>query len=60
VYSLASEKKAKYRVTVMMKKPWSDRFFKKPTKDMILEALVDGILRGELDELFEIKIEELE
>jgi len=49
----------KYKVTVQMKKPWTDRYWKKPTKGMVLEALADEILEGSLDDIFEITIEEV-
>jgi hypothetical protein len=50
-------KKQRYKATVKMKEPWISEYVKKPTKDMILEALADEILRGEVDEIFEISIE---
>jgi len=40
-----------------MKKPWTSEYIKKPTQDMILEALADEILTGKIDEIFEITIE---
>jgi len=49
--------KPRYKATVKMKKPWITEFIQKPTKDMILEALADEILSGEIDEIFEITIE---
>ena len=48
---------AKFKATVKMKKPWTTEFPKKPTVDMVLEALADEILSGEIDEIFEITIE---
>jgi len=49
--------KPRYKATVKMKEPWISKYVKKPTKDMILEALADEILRGEIDEVFEITVE---
>jgi hypothetical protein len=40
-----------------MKKPWTTKFAKKPSVDMVLEAFADEILTGEIDEIFEITIE---
>ena len=40
-----------------MKKPWISKYLKKPTQDMILEALADEILTGKIDEIFEITID---
>jgi len=40
-----------------MKEPWTTRYLKKPTLDMVLEAFADEILSGETDEIFEITIE---
>jgi len=50
---------ARFKATVKMKKAWTTEFNKKPTVDMILEALADEILSGEIDETFEITIEEV-
>lgn len=47
----------KFKATVRMRKAWTAVFPKKPTKDMVFEALADEILRGEIDELFEITVE---
>jgi len=52
--------KPRYKATVKMKKPWISKYAKKPTQDMILEALADEILSGEIDEIFEITIEKAE
>jgi hypothetical protein len=41
-----------------MVKPWSDYWLKKPTVDDVLEALADAIRKGEIDELFQVEIEE--
>ena len=49
--------KPRYKATVKMKEPWISKYVKKPTQDMILEALADEILSGEIDEIFEITIE---
>jgi hypothetical protein len=49
--------KPRYKATVKMKKPWISKYAKKPTQDMILEALADEILSGEIDEIFEITVE---
>lgn len=52
----------KFRVTVTMKKPWTtkDSWYAKPTKNNILERLQEELENGNLDELFEITVEEVE
>jgi hypothetical protein len=54
----AQSLKGMFRATVRMVKPWSDYWPKKPTVDDVLEALADAIRRGEIDELFQVDIEE--
>jgi hypothetical protein len=49
--------KPRYKATVKMKEPWISKYVKKPTQDMILEALADEILTGQIVKLFEITIE---
>ena len=55
--SIEEQLKRRYKATVKMKKPWISEYLKKPTQDMILEALADEILAGEIDEIFEITID---
>jgi len=49
----------KFKATVKMKKPWTDEYAEKPSLDMVLEAFGDEILRGRVDDLFEVIIEEI-
>lgn len=49
----------RFKATVRMVKPWSDYWPKKPTKDMVLEALASEILDGKIGKIFQIEIEEL-
>jgi len=51
---------SKFRAAVTMKKPWVSEWLRKPTKDNILETLADEILSGNIDEIFEIIVEEIE
>jgi len=47
----------RFRATVNMKKPWSTEYIRKPSIDMVLEALADEILSGRIDAYFEVIIE---
>ena len=52
---LEEKKFVKCRVRISMKPiEFKDTYFKIPTKTQILDNLADCILRGELDEQFEI------
>jgi len=53
------EEKFKFKATVKMKKPWTDKFATKPTIDSVLEALASEIREGNIDDIFEITIESL-
>jgi len=48
----------KFKATVKMKKAWTDKFATYPTVDMVLEALADDIQNGNIDDIFEVTIEE--
>jgi len=50
--------KAKFRAVVKMKKPWVGEWLKKPDKERVLEAFADEILYGEIDDYFEITVNE--
>jgi len=50
---------AKFKASVRMKKPWTDEYAKKPTKNMVLEALAGEILDGQIDDYFEITVEKV-
>lgn len=55
---LEKPKHRKWNVTVVMVRPYTDFWLYRPTKEDILEALSDLIREGQLDSIFEIKIEE--
>jgi hypothetical protein len=50
-----------YKVTVKMKEPWIDEepWFKKPTKEDVLQLFFGRLEDGELDDLFEVTVEEV-
>jgi len=45
-----------WQATVIMTKPYTDKWHKKPSTDDVLEALADLIRLKELDDHFQIKI----
>jgi len=47
----------RFRSIVIMKKPWTDYWAKKPTKNRVLEAFAHEILLGNIDDYFEIRVE---
>ena len=51
----------KFKVTLKLKKPWSHitEWARKPDLDAVLEVFADLILEGEVDDLFEVTIEEV-
>jgi len=50
----------KFKVTVKMKKPWIliSKWGKRPDADDVFETFADEIIRKEIDDYFEITIEE--
>jgi len=54
-----SECAPKFKATVKMKRPWTDNYLDKPSPDTVLEAFGDEILNGDIDNLFEVIIEEI-
>jgi hypothetical protein len=48
-----------FAASVWMLSPWSDIWIKKPTLDDVLEAFADAVKSGNIDELFQVKIEEV-
>lgn len=49
-----------FKVTVKMKKPWVDvdSWYEKPTKENVIERFFDELQHANVDELFEVEIEE--
>ena len=56
---LEKPKHRKWNVTVVMVKPYTDFWLYRPTKEDVLDALSDLIREGQLDSLFEIKLQHL-
>lgn len=54
-----SEPEPKWRATVSMKKPYTVEGPIKPTEDDVLEAFGDAVRSSEIDDLFDINIEEI-
>lgn len=50
----------RYKATVKMVKEWSDFWSRKPSRNNVLEALADEILRGNIEDFFDITIEKVE
>ena len=51
----------KYEVSVRLKKPFTlvDEFPKYPSRDNVLEIFIDALKCGDLDDLVEVKVEEV-
>ena len=48
--------KEEWQATVIMTKPYTDKWDKKPSTDDVLESLADLIRSKQLDDCFQIKV----
>ena len=58
IQSVQKTKQKRYIASVRMVKPRSDVWLTRPTRDNVLESLCTMIRSGEIDDLFEITVEE--
>jgi len=49
----------RFKATIKMKNPYTVEYAVEPTRDIVLEALADEILSGQIDHLFEIIVEKV-